>query len=349
MRPTNRIIAVHLLNDISGSPLVFSMILADFVKEGKNVELYTSKGSGFLSNLQGIKYNSIPYSWSKYKMITLFNFLFVQLYLLVTLSIKLRRTDLVYVNTLLPFGALLAAKLRNVNTIQHMHEVSVKPPVLFNFLCFISEHCTNKMVFVSHYLKSCFTFKKPEQIVTHNRLNEDFIKQVVRGDSFKLSSEFTVLMLCSLKEYKGVYVFARLANDLPEIKFKLVLNASLEDIENFKLKVIPGSNFEILNPTKDTHQFYRDADLLLNLSLPDQWIETFGMTILEAKAYGLKVIAPPIGGPAEIVNEPVDGWLIDARNYEQLHDKLSTLSDEFRSIQFENQGHTMSFNSKSTR
>jgi L-malate glycosyltransferase len=326
MEEKGRIIGVHLLNDISGSPLVFSMVLNDYVKAGSEVILFTSEGPGFLSDIQGVQFVRIPYSWSKHKILTLFNFFFVQLYLFFYLLVIIRKNDTVYVNTLLPFGALIAARFRGVKTIQHMHEVSVKPVILFKYLCFVSEYCTKEMIFVSHYLKSCFKFKRPNQCVVHNRLGDEFLSKVIDNSSRIKHEKYTVLMLCSLKEYKGVYVFIRLAKDLPNINFKLVLNASLNDIEEFIINEKISSNCEIIPPTTDTHQFYRVSDLLVNLSLPDQWIETFGMTILEAKAYGLKVIAPPIGGPAEIVNEPVDGWLIDARNYRQLHDKLLELS-----------------------
>jgi L-malate glycosyltransferase len=329
MEKRARIIAVHLLNDISGSPLVFSMDLSDYKDKGHEVILYTSKGPGFLSQLNGIRYRNLPYSWNKSKRITLINFLMVQAYLFFGILFTSKKNDCVYVNTLLPFGALLAAKIRGIHTIQHMHEVSVRPALLFKFLCLVSEYCTKEMVFVSHYLKSCFQFQRPVQTVVHNRLSKEFLAQVESNPTKLENQSFTALMLCSLKEYKGVFVFTRLAKDLPEIRFKLVLNASLDAINEFiKNEGLPP-NCEVLQPTTNTHQYYRTANVLLNLSLPDQWIETFGMTILEAKAYGLKVIAPPVGGPAEIVNEPVDGWLIDSRNYEQLRDKLLELSSDY--------------------
>jgi len=335
VKNTGKIYGIHLLNDISGSPLVFSMVLSDYVKQGLNVQLYTSNSKGFLSDIAGVQYHHLPYSWSPKKIVTLINFLYVQLYLFISLLVKLKKNDSVHVNTLLPFGALLAAKIRGVHTIQHMHEVSVKPASLFRFLCFVSEHCTREMIFVSHYLKTCFQFKKPIQRVIHNRLDTQFLAEVKKHGKVTPTGPFTVLMLCSLKEYKGVYVFTRLAVDFPNVRFRLMLNASEADIQEFIKNEKPSLNCEILSPTRNTHQVYQQADLVLNLSLPNQWIETFGMTILEAKAYGIKVIAPPVGGPAEIVSVPEDGWLIDSRDYNTLKLKMQELTANLSRLPFD--------------
>lgn len=331
MKTQGRILGVHLLNDLSGSPLVFSMVLNDYVIQGNRVELFTSEGNGFLSDLKEVKTHTIPYKWSSNKAITLLNFSYVQFWLFVKLLFSIKKNDTVYVNTLLPFGALLAAKFRGVHTIQHMHEVSVKPALLFRFLCFISEYTTREMIFVSAYLKSCFKFKRPIQRVVHNKLDQSFIKIASENKIQRSTLPFTVLMLCSLKTYKGVYVFLRLAQALPNIRFKMLLNASDKDILDFVLINKPSVNCEIISPTRNTHPYYQQAHVLVNLSLPDQWIETFGMTILEAKEYGLKVIAPPVGGPAEIVEVPKDGFLVDSRNEFELIQKIELLFSEFKS------------------
>lgn len=316
------------MNDLSGSPLVFSMVLQEYVIQGKEVILFTSNSNGFLSDLDGVRVNYLPYKWFRNKWLTLLNFLFVQVVLFFKVLFISRNRDVVYVNTLLPFAALLAARIRGLQTIQHMHEVSVRPAFLLKFLCFISEHFTDKMIFVSAYLKSCFNYIKPEQKVVHNKLDDQFLRMVSKNEKGMVPFPFTVLMLCSLKEYKGVYVFLNISRKLPQYKFILVLNASDQDIQRFISENKPPLNCEILPPSRNTHPYYRQAHVLVNLSLPDQWIETFGMTILEAKAYGIKVIAPPVGGPAEIVNVPEDGFLVDSRNEDELIQKLNLLKED---------------------
>ena len=54
-------------------------------------------------------------------------FPFAQTWLFAKLFFKINSRDTVYINTLLPFGAALAAKLRGCKVVYHVHEVSVKP------------------------------------------------------------------------------------------------------------------------------------------------------------------------------------------------------------------------------
>ena len=123
-----------------------------------------------------------------------------------------------------------------------------------------------------------------------------------------------ILMICSMKWYKGVFEFIELANVLTFCQFRLVLNASEKEIASFfKGRILP-ENLEILPVQTNVHPHFQWADLVLNLSRPDGWVETFGLTILEAMAYHLPVIVPPIGGITELVENGKNGYKIDCRN-----------------------------------
>src|SRR5439155_20866392 len=109
-----RIIAIHLLNDFSGSPFVLRQSLQALVKTGYSVEIFTATpgGKGFLSDIEGVKENVLFYKWNKNRWITLALFLFSQGSLFTRLLFRLRRNDIVYINSLLPFGSALAARVR---------------------------------------------------------------------------------------------------------------------------------------------------------------------------------------------------------------------------------------------
>ena len=64
--------------------------------------------------------------------------------------------------------------------------------------------------------------------------------------------------------------------------------------------------------------FYERASLVVNLTLKNMAVETFGLTALEAMTMGLPVIVPTVGGIAEMVEEGVTGYHIDADNLEQM-------------------------------
>ena len=132
----NRIIAVHLLNDFSGSPFVLRQSLEALVKKGYVVELLTATPgeAGFLSEIEGVTTSPVFYKWSPNKWMTLLLFLYSQLYLFCKVLFKARRSDIVYVNSLLPFGAALGAWIKGAKVLYHIHEVSIKPALLKKFL-----------------------------------------------------------------------------------------------------------------------------------------------------------------------------------------------------------------------
>jgi glycosyltransferase involved in cell wall biosynthesis len=142
---------------------------------------------------------------------------------------------------------------------------------------------------------------------------------------------FNVLMLASLKGYKGLEEFMTLAKTLRlrgDISFTLVLNADQEEAHAFASHHPDAANVTIHERTDNPALFYERADLVMNLSRVDQWIETFGLTLVEAMTFGIPVIAPPIGGPAELVTHGVEGYFVDSRNADALRDAVMALADE---------------------
>ena len=61
---------------------------------------------------------------------------------------------------------------------------------------------------------------------------------------------------------------------------------------------------------------------MLNLSNPFLCVETFGMTILEAMAYGVPSIAPNIGGPIELIEDGYNGFCVDVTDARSLRKRL---------------------------
>jgi len=125
-----RIHCVHLFNDYSGSPLVFSTVIEGLVEKGFECEVYTSGGQeGFLSGMK-VEYNHFYYKWLPNKVLRLFMFMLSQVHLFFMLIKRRKEIDVVYINTILPFGAAIAGKVIGKPVVYHLHEVSVKPLAL---------------------------------------------------------------------------------------------------------------------------------------------------------------------------------------------------------------------------
>jgi L-malate glycosyltransferase len=324
-----KIIAVHLLNDFSGSPMVLRQSL-EVLSKVYPVTLYsaTPSGAGFLSNLTDVKQVPLKYSHSRFKILTLLYFIVFQCNLFFKLLFSVNSNDTVYINTLLPFGAALAAKCKNARVVYHVHEVSLKPALLKSFLTFVAEHTAEKILFVSVYVYSCYTFKKPSTEIIYNALPKSFVERTGQLSVFNMRTPFTILMLCSLKAYKGVNEFVSLSRRKPRFHFNLVLNATSEEVLQFCKNISPPDNCKVYAAQKDCFPFYKDAHMVLNLSHTNQWIETFGLTILEAMACRIPVIVPPVGGVCELVDDGIEGFCIDSRNEAQLIGAIDYLSSD---------------------
>jgi glycosyltransferase involved in cell wall biosynthesis len=328
----NKLVAVHLLNDYSGSPLILSNVLKTAVKNGYRTHLCScfSKQKGFLSDLEGVINHSQSYKWSPNKWLTLTYYLWNQLKLFLRLIIVLKKNDLVYINSILPFGAAFAGKVCNCHVIYHVHEVSIKPPTLKKFLLWMVEWCADECIYVSNFLQEQTPIATPHQVV-YNTLSDDFMAKsnhTKATEKFDSSKPFTVMMACSMKKYKGVFQFLEVAKQLPDISFQLILNAKKEEIDLFFLEKEIPKNVKLFEANPNLHPQYFQSDVVMNLSLPDEWIETFGMTILEAMQYGKPVIVPPIGGVTELVENNWNGFRIDSRQLEEIVKALHLLSTD---------------------
>ena len=67
---------------------------------------------------------------------------------------------------------------------------------------------------------------------------------------------------------------------------------------------------------------YEGYDMLL---FPSVWVEPFGLTVVEAMARGVPVIASDRGGPRDIITDRVDGLLVEPENPEAFADAVALL------------------------
>ncbi|RON08595.1 glycosyl transferase family 1 [Pseudomonas brassicacearum] len=322
---SKKLVFIHLFNDRSGSPKVLSQVIKVAANNNIATEVITSAhGDGFLSDVADVQ-SRLFYKRSENKLLTLVYYVISQGLLFIQ-CLKYKRQGVVfYVNTMMPFGAALAGKLLRIPVYYHVHETSIKPNILKRFLRFVIEKTSKKVVFVSSYLMQVECFAKLPQVVIHNALDT----KVEHTCRLKEEAGFTSLMVCSLKTYKGIMEFlalARRSQGDKHLNFTLVLNADRSEIDSYFFGIDIPDNLAIYSRQTDMSGFYSRADLLLSLTRPDDCIEAFGLTILEGMSYGLPVIVPPVGGPAELVRNDIEGYLISSYDIEELYSAVCKMS-----------------------
>lgn len=193
--------------------------------------------------------------------------------------------------------------------IAHVHEYEISPRLLNQFLFWVLRSFASKILVVSNFLAKNPSLGGRECKVIYNSVK----KELEQSDTFavQVKKEFRVLMLASLRPYKGIFEFIELAKMLPEAKFDLILSDSEEEVTRWENEQDPPANLRILPVQQDVVPFYSSASLVVNLAHKDKWLETFGMTILEGMQFGLPAIVPSDGGVTELVHEGVNGFLVD--------------------------------------
>jgi len=341
-----RIIFFHLLNDYSGSPHILSLIVKGLKERGYFIEVYTSSDKeGFLSGISEVKYHVIKYVFSKNKLITLFLFIITQFrYFFIVIKYCFYNNTVIYINTILPFGAALGAYLFKKKIIFHIHENNIKQNLIHKYAQYVFRKTVYKAIFVSKYLHDSIKLDEKKKNLIYNSLSIDFTIKAQKH-FVHFTPPFKILMICSLKLYKGVLIFVELAKALPHHKFILVVNANENEIKIFFKGINVPDNLRISPTQINVHSFYEQANLVMNLSIPDLWVETFGLTALEALTYGIPVIVPPVGGIAEIIDDNVNGYKVDSRNKEMLICKIEEiLSDKNKYFKFSENARIKSYN-----
>ncbi|RYG87016.1 MAG: glycosyltransferase [Alphaproteobacteria bacterium] len=323
------IVFAHLLNDRSGSPRILNTVIEGLPEAEKAVLYIGSDGDGILGSAR-IPKQTYWYRRTGNRLLTLAALMLSQADLFWSLirASDIPRDAIIYANTLLPFGAALYGRLSGRPVIFHIHEASISPPIFKAALVMIARHTASRLIYVSRTHREMLPIDDRRATTVFNTIDKNLAEKAARHVyAPRRAGVFTVLMLSYARDYKGIPEFFRLAASLihrTDIAFHLVLS----DLGPGTPLPLAGPNVSMLPPTDDTADYFTAASLVLNLSRPDLCVETFGLTLLEAMAFGIPVIAPPVGGPAEIVTDREDGLLIDSRDAAALTCAVELLADD---------------------
>ncbi len=332
-----RVIAVHPLNDYSGSPRVLADFLTCRLLHPDMVTIITGRTSGFLHDGLGQRC-LLWYPGSQVKVLKLLSFVLLQVQLFFATVYTVLRSYLkgekvvVINNTMLSMGSILATRLCFATNIVYLHEWTIGSQRVGRIVRFLSNVLIRVMVdeviFVSKFLSDRFEFRnKLKTTILPNGLRADFDSKPKLDHRAKFNNG-KVLFVGYLKKNKGILELLKIAEKMPAVSFQAVLNCSADEINDFVARYGSPKNLELLPQKVDVQVYYQEAFLVMNLSLADVCLESFSLSILEGMSCGSPAVVPPAGGHFEYFDSSA-GEAIDARSTDQIVAFIAQLKSDF--------------------
>jgi len=221
------------------------------------------------------------------------------------------------INSLLPIVSI-NMKIRLI-ACEHIAYNSL--PFISNLLRGISYRFFDYVVVLSSFAETKFKYLKNVKKISNSL---SFIPTQTSDQSSK-----QLLAIGRLSTVKGfdrlIKIAALIKDNYSDWKIRLVGEGELKEQLVKECKALNIDDFIIFAPfTKNIEQEYLNSSIYLLTS----YSEAFPMVLLEAKACGLPIVSfncPE--GPADIINDGVDGYLIEDGDFKSFADKLSFLME----------------------
>ncbi len=259
----------------------------------------------------------------------------------ITEIIEKESINIVHTNTSVVIEGAVAAKIRNVPHVWHIHEYlkdntefypCLPLPLTYAVISCLSEKIISVSGFVKGQFEPIINIDKISTIyngVEKNRAekNDNLLKKNFGIDDNGLIA-VTVGILSEAKGYLNLLESASIVRDRGyPVKFFWVGGSDKKTLRDFKSKVkkfgLKDSVF-YLGFRKDIPEILKCSDLLICAST----METLSLAILEAMAAGLPVITTNCGGPSECVEDGLTGFIVPVNDPARLSEKINEISSD---------------------
>ncbi len=245
-------------------------------------------------------------------------------------TIREHNVALVHSNTLAVCAGAFAARLAGVKHVWHIHELLVSPKIVRKGLHYIAPRMSCAVICISEAVRQHVLADEPHftarLIRIYNGLPLEKFAASAPGRAIR--EEFGVPetapfigMIGRVNQWKGQTVFARAARTLldrfPDAFFISVGSVFSDEFHHMdalkaELKQLGISERFILAPfRRDVPSFLAALDVYVHPSILP---EPFGLVVLEAMAAGRPVVATAHGGPMEMIEDGVSGYLVEPGN-----------------------------------
>ncbi|MGV8989853.1 MAG: glycosyltransferase family 4 protein [Thiobacillus sp.] len=220
---------------------------------------------------------------------------------------------------------LLAAKLSGIPILAHYHVINHEPAPAMKWC--------RAAIAVSRYTAEQSGPPGLAKPVIYNPVNLARFDNghSLRGELGLAESDVVIAFLGQIREIKGVSDFIAMARaiDAPHAHFLIAGECrdpaqypgsySPADLEN-----LSGGDTRIryIGYVREVENIYHTADIVV---VPSRWQEPLGLINLEAGACHKPVVATRVGGIPEVIEEGVNGYLVEPCDIDMLATRVATL------------------------
>jgi glycosyltransferase involved in cell wall biosynthesis len=259
--------------------------------------------------------------------------------------------DIIYINTSVSLAAAVAAKQLRIPLIWHLREMfenvggELKAPAyLVRFVSPVIAYLSTTVVANSSAVANSAlgSSKSKQAIVVHNGVDDNFftseiLKEDARGQLRLPVQSCIIGVPGTLRSVKGHKFFlnavAKIVHKYPHLVI-VISGSGNAAYENTLCKQICDLRIServyFVGALPNLIPFYRACDIVC---VPSR-SETFGRVVVEALAMSTPIVATAVGGISEIIENKLDGLLVDYGNEQMLADALDRLlgDEEIRSV-----------------
>jgi glycosyltransferase involved in cell wall biosynthesis len=246
---------------------------------------------------------------------------------------RLRKHDLVYVNTSVVVDYQIAARFFPGKVLLHIHEL----PAGASKLIFrgLARWSAAELIFNSRATKRAFAPSGERS--GHVIYNGVAGPAAPEATTFNGSSPLRVLMLGRVNWWKGQNILLQAIASLPEdVRARLTVrivggafeNPRLEEaLRDLVRRLGLARNVSVEPFAPDPSPLYRWADVV---AVPSQQHESLGRVAIEAMAYGRPAIVSAVGGLTEVIADGRTGWFVPPGDVDALATRLRAIVEQPR-------------------
>lgn len=239
------------------------------------------------------------------------------------------------------FSALFTTPIRFINSFNYIGAfvADCNRPKFFslaNFLIKLSIPVTRYFVGNSQAGLNAYRIPLKKRKLIYNGFNKERLTKIdqfekTTKDDLKITTPYVISMIARLDKNKDQETFIKAAIQILEkrkdITFLVIGEGPKKDNLQAYIKTKESEFVKIVGFRSDIEQILHISNLSVLCTNPNNHKEGVSNAILESMALGVPVIATNDGGTPEIVDDSINGFLIDPFQVEDLAEKICTLLD----------------------